>query len=275
MSRQIEAGHFRGQHCLGTPDGTAMSEALHHFFGLMSTMEWIAFMTNVVCVYLIVIEKNVNWPIGVFGSLALIYVFWKIHLYAQVGLQIFYVVESLYGWWKWTRRDDLGRPLLRIGRSGREMALGLSAVGLLATAACYWVFMKGGKLWPDSADPGAVLGQRYRHCQLDCRIHAMPEDFGGMARVFCDRCPFSCCFRFAGSMGHVRNLRLLHRSMCAGHDRMVAALPSARARGGGTHWRDLRAFKASKPGPCVATCRRGPQPLYSPQASQDALAGVA
>ncbi len=61
----------------------------------MSWIEWIAFVINVICVYLIVREKDINWPIGVLGSLALVYVFWISKLYAQVGLQVFYVVECL------------------------------------------------------------------------------------------------------------------------------------------------------------------------------------
>ena len=43
----------------------------------MTWMGWIAFVTNVICVYLIVREKDINWPIGVLGSVALAWVFWS------------------------------------------------------------------------------------------------------------------------------------------------------------------------------------------------------
>ena len=49
----------------------------------MTWMGWIAFVTNVVCVYLIVREKDINWPIGVLGSVALAWVFWNLKLYAH------------------------------------------------------------------------------------------------------------------------------------------------------------------------------------------------
>src|SRR5512143_3629638 len=97
----------------------------------MAPMEWVAFVTNVICVYLIVREEDINWPIGVLGSLALAWVFWEGKLYAQVGLQVFYVVECLYGWWKWTRRDrESGMKLVQIGRTPQQRAIWLALIGI-------------------------------------------------------------------------------------------------------------------------------------------------
>lgn len=107
----------------------------------MGWMGWIAFVTNVICVYLIVREKDVNWPIGVLGSLALAWVFWDLKLYAQVGLQIFYVLECFYGWWKWTRRDrSTGLKLIRIGKTKLQTALFLTVAGVVGMAIVYPLF---------------------------------------------------------------------------------------------------------------------------------------
>lgn len=107
----------------------------------MSVMEWVAFVTNVLCVYLIVKEKDINWPIGVLGSLALIWVFWVGKLYAQVGLQVFYVFECLYGWWKWTRKDKTtGLKLVRIGKTAMQTAAWLTAIGIAGVAILYPIF---------------------------------------------------------------------------------------------------------------------------------------
>lgn len=107
----------------------------------MGTMEWIAFITNVICVYLIMREKDINWPIGVLGSLALAWVFWDGKLYAQLGLQIFYVVECLYGWWKWTRRDrESGMKLVQIGRTPQQRAIWLTLIGIAGVAVLYPIF---------------------------------------------------------------------------------------------------------------------------------------
>lgn len=107
----------------------------------MSWMEWVAFITNVICVYLIVREKDVNWPIGVLGSVALLNVFWEQKLYAQVGLQIFYVIECLYGWWMWTRRDHCsGMKLIRIGKTKLRTAGFLIIAGVLGMVILYPIF---------------------------------------------------------------------------------------------------------------------------------------
>lgn len=140
---------------------------LQQLFSLMSVMEWVAFFTNVICVYLIVIEKDINWPIGVLGSIALMYVFWKMQLYAQVGLQAFYVVECLYGWWMWTRRDKVtGFKLIQIGKTKLQTMAWLTAIGIPATAICYWVFDKTGDPYPfwDSLITVASLIAEYMLC---------------------------------------------------------------------------------------------------------------
>src|ERR1700722_18769745 len=84
----------------------------------MNLMDWIGFITGVICVWLIVREKDINWPIGLLNSVALLVVFGKQKLYAQAGLQVFYILECGYGWWLWTRIDlATGFKRVRIGRA--------------------------------------------------------------------------------------------------------------------------------------------------------------
>ena len=87
----------------------------------MNLMDWIGFITGVICVWLIVREKDINWPIGLLNSVALLVVFGKQKLYAQGGLQAFYIVECAYGWWLWTRwtrqRDSNSSALAGHGSS--------------------------------------------------------------------------------------------------------------------------------------------------------------
>jgi nicotinamide mononucleotide transporter len=109
--------------------------------GLMSLLEWVGFVTGVACVYLIVKERDVNWPIGVLNSVALAFVFRNYGLFAQAGLQVFYVAECFYGWYRWTRRDpSTGEKLLRISATGTRLAGFLAIAGTLGTAACFALF---------------------------------------------------------------------------------------------------------------------------------------
>ena len=111
----------------------------------MSLMDWIGFVTGVVCVFLIVRERDINWPIGFLNSAALLVVFWMQRLYAQAGLQVFYLIECLYGWWMWTRRDEqTGVKLVRIGRTRSQMYLLLTLIGIGGTCVLYPIFRRTG-----------------------------------------------------------------------------------------------------------------------------------
>lgn len=113
-------------------------DSVLQWLGTLGWVEWSAFITGVICVFLIVIEKDVNWPIGVINSILLIYCFWTQKLWATVGLQVFYTGECLYGWWKWTRRDELtGLKVVRIGNTPWGMTGWLTLIGVVATAGLY------------------------------------------------------------------------------------------------------------------------------------------
>lgn len=133
----------------------------------MSLLEWLGFLTGVLCVLLIVLERDVSWPIGVVNSVLLAWVFWGYALYAQAGLQVFYVIECLYGWYMWTRRDPAsGLKLIRIGRTPRETFVVLGALTALGTAACFELFRRSSDPAPfwDSLVSIGSLAAEYLLC---------------------------------------------------------------------------------------------------------------
>jgi nicotinamide mononucleotide transporter len=132
----------------------------------MSVMDWIGFVTGVVCVFLIVREKDINWPIGLLNSVALLVVFWTQKLYAQAGLQAFYVVECAYGWRMWTRKTEGGIKVIRIGTTRLPMTRLLIAIGIFAAAVFHQVFKRTGDPAPfwDSIITVASLVAEYMLC---------------------------------------------------------------------------------------------------------------
>lgn len=132
----------------------------------MGLIDWLAFVTGVLCVVLIVFEKDVNWPIGLLNSVALLVVFWVQKLYAQAFLQGFYILECAYGWWNWTRRDTGGRKILQIGTTRTQMGVFLLIIGLVGTAAFDLLFKRTGDPAPfwDSVITVASLIAEYMLC---------------------------------------------------------------------------------------------------------------
>ena len=120
----------------------------------MNLMDWIGFITGVICVWLIVREKDINWPIGLLNSGALLVVFGKQKLYAQASLQVFYILECAYGWWLWTRLEPTtGFKVIRIGRARQTSMQVMSVIGMSGLFILWPIFRRCGDPAPfwDSA----------------------------------------------------------------------------------------------------------------------------
>jgi nicotinamide mononucleotide transporter len=60
------------------------------------------------------IRQNIlTWPVGLLTSLLYVWVFLSSKLYADMGLQMYYVVISIYGWyeWLWGSSSNKSEPL--------------------------------------------------------------------------------------------------------------------------------------------------------------------
>lgn len=133
----------------------------------MNLMDWIGFITGVICVWLIVREKDINWPIGLLNSVALLVVFCKQKLYAQAGLQVFYIIECVYGWWMWTRIDSTsGFKLVRIGQVRQRSVQVMCVIGIVGLVLFWPIFRQSGDPAPfwDSVVTVMSLVAEYMLC---------------------------------------------------------------------------------------------------------------
>ena len=64
-------------------------------------LEWIGFLSGVLCVWWVVKEKIANWPMGIVNCLAWLILLWINAIYLNALLQLVYIVISIYGWWHW------------------------------------------------------------------------------------------------------------------------------------------------------------------------------
>jgi len=77
-------------------------------------------VTGILYVVLEVKQNRLLWPLGILTSAAYIYIFFSGKFYADMGLQIYYVLISIYGWYYWSRggakaaKGEL--PVVRINR---------------------------------------------------------------------------------------------------------------------------------------------------------------
>ena len=67
----------------------------------MSTLEWIAAIAGALSVYLSARENIWSWPTGIVNVTLYIIVFRDAGLYSDMGLQVVYLLLSIYGWYEW------------------------------------------------------------------------------------------------------------------------------------------------------------------------------
>jgi len=77
-------------------------------------------ITGILYVIFEVKQNRLLWPLGIITSLAYIYIFFTGKFYADMGLQVYYVLISIYGWYFWSRggsKAEKGElPVVRVSR---------------------------------------------------------------------------------------------------------------------------------------------------------------
>jgi nicotinamide mononucleotide transporter len=72
----------------------------------LSLLELIGTVSGMLCVWLTAREKVSCWPIGIVNILFFFVMFYQVQLYSDMILQIFFLIMTVYGWWKWTHPRD-------------------------------------------------------------------------------------------------------------------------------------------------------------------------
>jgi nicotinamide mononucleotide transporter len=67
----------------------------------VSGVEWIAAIAGAISVYLSARENIWSWPTAIVNVGLYIFIFRESGLYSDMGLQVVYLVLSIYGWYEW------------------------------------------------------------------------------------------------------------------------------------------------------------------------------
>lgn len=99
----------------------------------MSALEIVAALFGAVAVYLAARENIWNWPIAIINVSLYTVVFFQARLYADMGLQVVYLLLSIYGWYNWLH-GGVQRTELKVSRASPRLLLILA---LLVAAGSY------------------------------------------------------------------------------------------------------------------------------------------
>lgn len=99
----------------------------------MSAIEIVAVILGIANILLIVRRSVWNFPVAIAMVSLYFVIFREAKLYSDAGLQVFFVVVNLYGWWSWTRnKADAGEVVVR-----RLPAFGY-ALWIIGSVAAIW-----------------------------------------------------------------------------------------------------------------------------------------
>lgn len=103
-----------------------------------SPATWLELAALVIALAMVGFNMRVNplgWPLAIASSLLYFLLFWDSRLYGEAGLQIFFVVVALWGWWQWLRGTLDDGSALRVRALPRREAIGCGLVLALAWPA--------------------------------------------------------------------------------------------------------------------------------------------
>ncbi len=72
----------------------------------MNIIEIIAVSFTLLSVILTIKKSIWCWPVGIIGIIVYFYLMVHVKLYADAGLQAFFFIQSVYGWYLWSNRKQ-------------------------------------------------------------------------------------------------------------------------------------------------------------------------
>ncbi len=98
-----------------------------------SITEDLGFITGALTVWLTVVENIWNFPIGIANDIFFFILFLQASLFADMGLQVLYIILGFQGWYLWLR-GGANKTVLRVSKVSRKELLILIFITVVATS---------------------------------------------------------------------------------------------------------------------------------------------
>jgi nicotinamide mononucleotide transporter len=98
----------------------------------VSVAELLGFVTGAASVWLTVLARISNFPVGIANSAFFLVLFLSARLFADSGLQVVYIVLGFIGWWQWLHAGPK-RSRLTVARSGWPLLVSCALFVVLGT----------------------------------------------------------------------------------------------------------------------------------------------
>lgn len=126
-------------------------------------MELSGFIAGVVYIFLSIKQNILLWPVGIITSAAYMLVFFKSTLYADMGLQIYYLIISFYGWYHWLKGKNINQNSnqIKIITVTKRQWVGIILSTFILTCILYFPMKKftnaSNPLWDGFVSAGSIV----------------------------------------------------------------------------------------------------------------------
>jgi nicotinamide mononucleotide transporter len=109
----------------------------------LSYIELIGTLFGLISVYYASKANILTWPTGIINELALFVLFFQVQLYADMFLQVYFFIVTIFGWYKW-KSNTAGVPVTSAGPVAIKiiaviMVIGTIGVGLIIQSIHSWL----------------------------------------------------------------------------------------------------------------------------------------
>jgi nicotinamide mononucleotide transporter len=105
-----------------------------------SWFEFVAVVLGIGSVWYARRENILVYPTGIISVVIYVFICFNARLYADSGINFFYFIMSVYGWFNWTHKDK-NEEVLHISMNSRSQQIS----GIAITFVSYWIII--GMIW--------------------------------------------------------------------------------------------------------------------------------
>lgn len=115
-------------------------------------IELLGAILGIAYIFFSIRQSILTWPIGLLTSVLYVWVFFASKLYADMGLQMYYVVISIYGWYEWLfgNKTNHSEPI-KVSRITLKLSIVLSVISFFLFLLIWFIL----KNYTDSPVPMA------------------------------------------------------------------------------------------------------------------------
>ncbi|HLO92629.1 MAG TPA: nicotinamide riboside transporter PnuC [Lentimicrobium sp.] len=120
-----------------------------------SLLEFIAVITGIGSVWYAQRENILVYPVGIISVLIYVYICYISRLYADAGINLFYFIVSVYGWYHWTHKNGKteNREISVNSRIEQLLGVGLVVLGFFVIIGLIWIFNHHDRVYMNSFVP--------------------------------------------------------------------------------------------------------------------------